>query len=585
MSETIPSPARATPSTSVATWLPAAGWLRGYDRNWLRGDLIAGVTLAAYLLPSGLGDASLANLPPEAGLYACLFGGMVFWLFCSSRHTAITVTSAISLLIGASLGEIAGGDTTRFGALAAGTALLVALIAFIAWLVKAGAIVNFISESVMTGFKCGVALFLASTQLPKLFGFHGAHGSFWENSGYFLRHLNETNSTSLGIGVAALAVLILGKVFLKNKPVALFVVAGGIAASAWLGLESRGVKLLGNIPQGLPSLGLPAIHWADLNQLLPLAFACFVLGAVETAAIGRMFSAKHGGRLDANQEFLALATANLAAGLGRGFPISGGMSQSVVNEGGGARTPLSGALAAGLVLLVVLFFSHLLRALPQPVLAAVVLVAVSSLFKVSTLQHLWRGDRKEFIVAMAALVGVLSSGLLRGVMIGALISLVQLLRAASRPHVALLGRIPGTRRFSDRERHADNELISGVLIFRPESSLIYFNVDHVCETILERVRQEATPPRLVVLDLSASPMVDLQSAHALAGLADEITTAGIRFQVVEARSTVRDRLRNEGVDAKLGGVNRFLSVADAVEAAPSANDGQGPPARMTMSKT
>src|SRR5512143_1430272 len=181
-------------------------WLRSYDRAWLRGDIIAAITLAAYLLTAALGDASLSNLPPEAGLYACLFGGLVFWLFCSSRHTAISVTSAISLLIGASLGGIAGGDTARFGALAAGTALLVALIAFIAWLVKAGAIVNFISESVMTGFKCGVALFLASTQLPKLFGFKGAHGSFWENSGYFLQHLNETNSAALFLGAVALAI-------------------------------------------------------------------------------------------------------------------------------------------------------------------------------------------------------------------------------------------------------------------------------------------------------------------------------------------------------------------------------------------
>src|ERR1700704_1171922 len=165
--------------------VPAAHWLRTYKPAWFRADLIAGITLSAYLLPAGLGDASLANLPPEAGLYACLFGGLVFWLFCSSRHTAITVTSAISLLVGASLGGIAGGDTSRFSALAAGTAVLVALIAFIAWLVKAGSIVNFISESVMVGFKCGVALFLASTQLPKLFGIHGAHGNFWKNSGNF----------------------------------------------------------------------------------------------------------------------------------------------------------------------------------------------------------------------------------------------------------------------------------------------------------------------------------------------------------------------------------------------------------------
>src|SRR5213083_1253912 len=342
---------------SLARLMPALNWLRTYERSWLRSDVFAGITLAAYLLPAGLGDASLANLPPEAGLYACLFGGLVFWLFCSSRHTTITVTSAISLLVGASLGEIAGGDTTRFSALAAATALLVALIAFIAWLVKAGSIVNFISESVMVGFKCGVALFLAITQLPKLFGIHGAHGNFWVNAGNFFKHLDQTNLTSLTIGAAALAVLVLGKIFLKNKPVALFVVVGGIVVSGWLGLEARGVKLLGEVPQGLPALGLPAIQLEDWDGLLPLAFACFLLGAVETAAIGRMFTAKHGGRLDANQEFLALAASNLAVGLGRGFPVSGGMSQSLVNEGAGARTPLSGAFAAGIILVVVLFFS------------------------------------------------------------------------------------------------------------------------------------------------------------------------------------------------------------------------------------
>jgi SulP family sulfate permease len=540
-------------------------WLRDYERKWLRLDIAAGITLAAYLLPAGLGDASLANLPPEAGLYACLFGGLVFWLFCSSRHTVVTVTSAISLLIGASLGGIAGGDTSRFGALAAGTALLVAFIAFVAWLVKAGAVVNFISESVMTGFKCGVALFLASTQLPKLFGFHGAHDNFWQNSGHFFKHLGDTNPTSLLVGGIALGVLVLGKIFLKNKPVALFVVIGGIIAASVFSLSNYGVKLLGQVPEGLPALGLPAIRWDDLNELLPLALACFLLGAVETAALGRMFTAKHGGRFDANQEFLALAAANLAAGIGRGFPISGGMSQSLVNEGGGARTPLSSVIAAGILLIVVLFFTHLLSALPQPVLAAVVLVAIAGLLKLSTLKQLWRGDRAEFVVAIAAILGVLTSGLLRGVMIGAVISLVQLLRAASRPHVAFLGRIPGTRRFSDRERHPDNELIDGVLIFRPESGLVYFNIDHVCEVIRRRVRSEPTPPRLVLLDLSAAPRVDLQSAHALANMAAEIVGKGIRFQAVEPRSSVRDKLRNEGVDGKLGGVNRFTTVADAID--------------------
>jgi high affinity sulfate transporter 1 len=544
---------------------PALTWLRTYQRNWLRADLVAGVTLAAYLMPAGLADASLANLPPEAGLYACLFSGFVFWLFCSSRHTAITVTSAISVLVGASLGDLAGGDASRFWALASCTALIVGVLAFIAWLAKAGVIVNFISESVLVGFKCGIALFIASTQLPKLFGFKGSHGDFWERSDYFFSHLRETNAASLLLGLAALVLLLLGKRFLKNKPVALFVVIAGILVASTMDLGSLGVKLLGEVPQGLPPFGLPAVHLSDLNDLLPLALGCFLLGTVETAALGRMFAVKHGYRFDPNQELLGIGAANVMAGLGHGFPVSGGMSQSLVNESGGARTPLSGLIAALLTLLIVLFVSGVLRNLPQPVLAAIVLMAVTGLFKLSALKHLWRADRAEFVVAMAALLGVLGSGLLRGVMIGAVISLVQLLRSASRPHVAFLGRIPGSRRFSDRQRHPDNELIPGVLIFRPESGLVYFNIDHVCRTILDRVNAEPIPPRLVVLDLSAAPRVDIQSAQALGDLSKELISKGLQFQTVEARSSVRDRLRNEGVDAKLGGINRFTSVADAVE--------------------
>jgi sulfate permease, SulP family len=556
---------RATASGAWYNIFAALTWLRVYQRKWLRADLIAGVTLAAYLMPAGLADASLANLPPEAGLYACLFSGIVFWLFCSSRHTAITVTSAISVLVGASLGDLAGGDASRFWALASCTALIVGGLGFIAWLAKAGVIVNFISESVLVGFKCGIALFIASTQLPKLFGFKGSHGDFWERSGYFFSHLRETNMASLLLGLGALAVLLLGKRFLKNKPVSLFVVIAGIIAASRMDLGSLGVKLLGQVPQGLPPFGLPAIHLSDLNELLPLALGCFLLGVVETAALGRMFALKHSYRFDANQELLGIASSNVMSGLGHGFPVSGGMSQSLVNESGGARTPLSGFIAALLMLLVVLFVSGALRYLPQPVLAAIVLMAVTGLFKLTALRHLWRADRAEFVVATAALLGVLGSGLLRGVLIGAIISLVQLLRRASRPHVAFLGRIPGARRFSDMARHPDNEPIPGALLFRTEASLLYFNVDYVRDTVMKRVAETGAGLRLAICDLSASPYVDLAGAEMLAGLYDQLALVNVRLQIVEARSSVRDRLQAEGVEDKVGRIGRFKSLADAVD--------------------
>lgn len=564
------SSAGPTPA-AAARWLPALRWLSGYERGWLRADVIAGLTLAAYLLPAGIGDASLANLPPEAGLYACLFSGLVFWLFCSSRRTAITVTSAISLLVGSSLGDIAGGDVTRFAALAAATTLITAAIAALAWLLRAGSLVNFVSESVLIGFKTGVALHLTSTQLPKLFGFKGAHGDFWERMHSFFAHINQTNKASLAIGLVALAVLIAGKIFLRRVPVGLIVIVAGIIAAGALGLQARGVAMLGEVPQGLPALGLPAIHWSDVNALLPLAMACFLLGAVETAAIGRMFAAKHGQRFDSNQELLGLAAANFASGIGSGFPVSGGMSQSMVNESAGARTPLSGLVAALLMLLVTLFLSSLLRTLPQPVLAAVVLVAITGLFKIDALRRLWHAHRSEFIVAAAALLGVLGSGLLRGVLIGAVISMLLLLRRASRPHVGVLGRIPGTRRFSDSLRHTDNEPVPGVVIVRPEASLLYFNIDHVCDTVLDRVRNASPAARLVICDLSAAPHVDLQAAHALAGMANELKLQGVGMQVIEARASVRDMLRGEGLEEVLGGIDRFTTVADAVDAVPSAS--------------
>lgn len=565
VSQAITSQSRPTPRRWLHQALPVFSWLPAYQPQWLRADLVAGVTLAAYLMPAGLADASLANVPPEAGLYACLFSGLVFWLFCSSRHTAITVTSAISVLVGASLGDLAGGDASRFWALASCTALIVGVLAFIAWLIKAGVIVNFISESVLVGFKCGIALFIASTQLPKLFGFKGSHGDFWERSGYFFSHLGETNVAALLLGVAALAVLLLGKRFLRNKPVALFVVIGGILVASRMDVPRLGVKVLGEVPQGLPPFGLPAVHVSDLNDLLPLALACFLLGAVESAAIGRMFALKHSYRFDANQELLGIAGANVMAGLGHGFPVSGGMSQSLVNESGGARTPMSGFIAALFMFLVVLFLSGALRDLPQPVLAAIVLMAVTGLFKLTALKHLWRADRAEFTVAIAALLGVLGSGLLRGVLIGAIISLIQLLRRASRPHVAFLGRIPGARRFSDMARHPDNEPVPGALLFRTEASLLYFNTDYVRDRIMRRVAETGAGLQLAICDLSTSPHVDLAGAQMLAGLHDELAAMNVRLQIVEARASVRDRLQAEGIEDKVGRIGRFRSLADAVD--------------------
>lgn len=529
-----------------AARLPAFGWLPQYPASSLRPDLVAGLTLSAYLLPAGIGDASLAGLPPEAGIYACLFSGLVFWLFCSSKHTVITVTSALSLLIGASVGELALGDPARHANLAAMAAIMTAVVAFGAWLARAGSAVNFFSETVLVGFKAGLAFYLASTQLPKLFGFKGTHGDFWDRALYFLKHLGDTHVTALLVGVCALAFLIAGKLWFKNRPVAFIVVVAGIAAARFLDLGAHGVALLGDVPQGLPSLGIPTVSRADVNALVPIALACFVLGTVETSAIGRMFGQKHGNRLDANTEILAIGVGNLMSGLARGLPVSGGMSQSLVNESAGARTPVSGLVAAVVTLLIAVLASGLLRNLPQPVLAAIVLAAVMSLVKVHELRRIRRFSRAEFFVAMIAMLGVLGSGPVNGVLLGAAISIVLLLRQAARPRVVEMGRIPGSSYFGDRSRNPENEQTPGVLVVRSESAIVYFNAEFVRERIMELLATRQDPVSLVVFFVGAVPRIDLAGADLLADLERVLRARGIEFRLAGAHGEIRDALRRSG---------------------------------------
>jgi high affinity sulfate transporter 1 len=550
----------------VQSALAVRRWLPGYQISSLRPDVVAGLTLAAYLLPAGIGDASLAGLAPEAGLYACLFSGLVFWLFCSSRHTVITVTSALSLLIGASVGELSAGDPARHAAFAACVALMVASIAFTAWLIRAGNAIGFFSETVLVGFKAGLALYLASTQLPKLFGFKGSHGDFWERSAHFLSHLGDTHQTSLLVGCVALAALIAGKLWLKNRPVAFLVVVSSIVAARVFNLEAAGVALLGDVPQGLPSLGLPLVGRQELNDLLPLALASFVLAAVETSAIGRMFAQKHGNRFDANQELLALGAGNLLSGLGRGFPVSGGMSQSLVNESAGARTPISGLVAALFTLIVVLFASGLLRNLPQPVLAAIVLAAVMSLVDIAALKHIRHFSRTEFFVAIVALLGVLGSGPVNGVLLGAGISIVLLLRQAARPRVIELARVPGTTLFADRSRHPETAAQPGVLVIRCESALLYFNAEFARERVFEILKARDEPIRLVVFALGTVPNVDLAGAELLAELHKTFLARSIAFHVADAHGEVRDALRRIGFERAHGPLETGQTVEAVVAA-------------------
>jgi high affinity sulfate transporter 1 len=537
-------------------------WLRGYNAAALQPDLIAGITLAAYILPAAIADASLAGLPPEAGLYACMFGGLIFWALCSSRHTVVAATSAISLLVGTSIGELSHGDVSHHIALSMGCALMVGLIGIIAWAARAGVVVNFVSETVLLGFKCGIAFVLASTQLPKLFGFAGGEGGFWERMAHIAAHIGGAHPASLALGVTALAILLAGRTWLPGRPVALVVVTLGIIASVALGLPSRGVRVLGNVPQGLPPFGLPALTLADVNVLVPIAMACFLLGAVESSAIGRMFALKHGNRFDPNRELLALGSANLLAGLGHGFPISGGMSQSLVNETGGARTPISTLVSALILLIIAVAFSGLLRDLPQPVLAAVVLAAVTGLISPAALRRLWRFSRPEFAVAAVAFLGVLGQGILRGVLFGVVLSLILMLRRASQPNVAELGRIGSSPEFGSLADDSNRARVGGVLVARVDGGLLYFNAERVRDRIAELLAERTDAVSTVVLFLGTVPDTDIAGADMLIELQHALHKRGIALRFAGPHGRVRDALIRAGIDESA--VHAFRTVEEAL---------------------
>jgi high affinity sulfate transporter 1 len=544
---------------------PAASWIRSYQVRWLPRDAVAGVTLAAYAVPVSLAYATLAGMPPQIGVYGYLLGGLGYMLFGSSRHLAIGPTSAISLLVGVTVAGMAHGDPTRYVGIAAMGAIAVAFLCVVAWFLRLSALMNFISETILLGFKAGAALSIASTQLPGLLGVEGGGEHFLGRMYKVASQLGEAQPAVLAVGLSALALLWLGERYLPGRPIELLVVALSLVAVPILGLGARGVPTVGHLPAGLPRLGLPGLDLRDLNGLVPLAAACLLLSYIESISAARTFAEKHDYPLDVRQELLSLGCANLAVGLGGGYPVAGGLSQTAVNEKAGARSPLSLLFASATLALCLVYLTGLLSNLPKAVLAAIVLMAVKGLINVRELLRVRRLSRLEFRVGMVALLGVLILGIQQGVLLAALVSLLMLLVRASHPHVAFLGRIPGTRRYSDLARHPHNERIPGVIAFRVEADLLYFNVDHILRDILAHVREENPPPRFVVCDLSTSPYVDLAGARMLNALYDELSKIGVLLRIVEAHALVRDLLRAEGLEAKVGPINRYASIDDVVE--------------------
>jgi high affinity sulfate transporter 1 len=547
-------------------WLrhvPPIRWLGEYRAEWLPADVIAGMTLAAYAIPVSLAYAALAGLPPQVGIYGYLLGGLGYALLGSSRQLAVGPTSAISLMIAGTVAVMAEGDALRYAQIASLAGFAVALLCVISWLFRLSMLVRLISDSILVGFKAGAGMTIMMTQLPSLLGVAGGGHNFFERAIFLAGELGETRWVVLAIGIIAILLLLAGERFLPGKPVGLVVVTLSIAAATVFGLPALGVPTTGEVPAGLPALAGPALRLRDVEGIFPLAAGCLLLAYVEGISAARTFAAKHGYTIDPRQEFLGLGAANLAAALGHGYPVAGGLSQSAVNDLAGARTPLALVIASFTLALCLLFLTGVLANLPKAVLAAVVLTAVYGLIDVPALARMWRISRIDFYAAAIALVAVLLLGILQGILLAAAASVLMLLGRASQPHIAFLGRVPGTNSYSDAARHPENEPLPGVIAFRPEASVLYVNADAVLEAVSSRL-SNSLQTRLVVCDLSASPYVDLAGARMLHRLHDELASRGITLRIVGARGRVRDLLRAEGVAERIGGLDRVATLDSLV---------------------
>jgi high affinity sulfate transporter 1 len=549
---------------SIKSYFPISAWLPKYEKTFLRWDLIAGITLASFVLPESMAYATLAGVPTYFGIYCCLAGGLFFAIFTTSKQVAVGPTSSISLMIGATVAVLSGGDPIRWAAIAGLTALLVGAICFIAYFLKLSSIVNFISDSILLGFKAGAALSIMSSQLPKLFGVEGGGRNFFGKIWSLFEHIPDTNMTVLVFGITAMAILIVGERLFRSIPVSLFLVIVSILVMSFTSLASAGVHIAGVIPSGLPSISRPSLHFRDVDGVLALAFACFLMGYIETISAARTFAMKNNYLIDPQQELLSMGAANVAAAFASAYVVSGGLSQSTVNDKSGAKTPMALIICSATLGVILLFLTGLLKNLPEVILAVIVIHAVSGLIKVKELKKIYNLSRTEFTVAMIAVGGVLVFGILKGVMISVIMSLVILIRRTSNPEVAELGRIGDTDHFSDAERHTDNVIIPGTLVVRVESSILYFNAENILEKINHRLSSAAADVKLVVIDLSAAPYVDVAGSAMLLNLGEVLEGQGKKMRIVQALSSVRDILRKQGLERITGHISRSDTIAEAV---------------------
>jgi high affinity sulfate transporter 1 len=554
--------------TGLARVLPILSWAPQYQWSWLRPDVIAGVTVSALVVPKALGYASIAGVPIQHGLYAAAAGAILYAFFGTSRQIATGPSSALSAVAAGALvsaGISAGGDdaVALVTAITIGAGLLFLLMAIF----KMGWISRFLSKAVITGFLFGAAIEVVAGELPKITGTEIEGSNTWQKLGSWIGSLSDTDMLTLFVGVVSLVIIFGLKFAAPRVPGALVLVVVGLLASVIFDLGNEGVALIGDVPRGLPSLALPDLEFVIDNFAVILASSVglLLIGFSQTAGDARAFASKHQYRIDINQESLAQGVCNVGSGVVQGIPVSTSLSASSLNDGSGAKTQMASLTTGAVVVLTLLVLAPLFSDLPKAVLAAIIIEAVvMGMMDVPEMRRLYRVNRSDFWIAIAAILGVLGAGVLAGVVIGVVLSLGLLIYVSAVPHMPELGRRPGGRAFLSLDEYPDSETYPGLLVMRFDAGL-YFATSDALEDGIRRYAQDAEPPlRTAVLDFEGVNFIDSQGTDEVGKLVDLATTAGAEIRLARVKAPVLRMLERDGVIDRLGPSNIYDNVYQAV---------------------
>jgi SulP family sulfate permease len=523
--------------------LPIVEWVKSYHWRYLRWDLVGGVALAALAIPESLAHAHLAGLPHKVGLFSVIAAAFTYAVFGRAPMLIVVTDGSLALLTFGTVSALAGHDPQAAAVLASLAAIMAGTFAVIARLLRLGFLAGLMSRTVLTGFSTGAGLFIAATQLPEIFGVERDNGSFWHHVTSLPDRVQHLNWPSLAVGTTALAMLLVGT-RLTRRPVAVLVLVLSIVVTLLLHLEEKGVKVVGPIPPGLPRLTFPAAGLAHWRQLLPLGLSLFLLSYIKTMSAARELAAERRDVLWPDHELLANGAANVASGFFGGMAVGASQPVSLANSET-AKTQLAGIVSGGIVLVVALFFTSAFAHVPEAMLAAAILTHAIKLIDVEALKRLFRLSRREFAIALATTTGVLAFGMLWGVLIGVVLTVLDILARVNHPYTAVLGRDSRSGRFDDIKENSACGSIGGVLVIRIEASVLFANAESLQRSIIEKVQSQEPPVQLLVLDLGVCPIVDVSGADMLDRLHDSLAATGVTVEVANTNRRVRRLLNAE----------------------------------------